>query len=273
MAPSIQEPAAETATSAPSPEVDLGVELASVTRALEWAAGAPERVGGARWLGTSCARRLDAIVAAGGGDRIAALASRMRELDDAADEVRESLVAELLDEVAALSPLSTAGARIMGLPERGRLLQPRRRRRKDKNKADREAAPEPETVEEPPSEPSGAVPSVDAMDEAAEAVAETPAASSDEAETRSRSRRRSRKGRRAAERSVRFRVAKLATADPTIVPVRARDFLCSDPNSEWLEPGQEVRLGCATEGAVLHYSTDGSAPRPGSRRASFSRPR
>jgi ATP-dependent DNA helicase RecG len=134
VAPSPQEPAAVAAAASSVQVSDLGVQLASVTRALEWAAVSPERVHGAPWLGTSCARRLDTLQAGGGTTDVGALAERLRALDAAPAEDRPALVAELLAAVESLSPLSLAGARLMGLPERGRLLQPRRRRRKERTK-------------------------------------------------------------------------------------------------------------------------------------------
>ena len=205
MAPSIQESAAETASDSSTSIMDLRVQLASVTRALEWAAVRPERVDRAPWLGTSCARRLDAVAASGGGEPVEALAQRLRALDEAVPGERFALVGELLSAVAAVSPLSTAGARVMGLPERGRLVQPRRRRRKEKDRQSPEVEVEVEVEAESKAEQSAAEtgPPVSGDEGAApEAEEAEPAAgdASTAATEQGRSRRRSRKGRRSEAR-------------------------------------------------------------------------
>ena len=175
MAPSMQEPAADQAAAPTARVDDLGTQLASVTRALEWSLAAPGRLGAAPWLGTSCARRLDALGRAGEDGPVAGLSVRLRDLDTVAPAERAPLAAALLLDIAALSPLSLAGARVMGLPAKGRLLQPRRRRRGKEPRPEEPAPSVADVVESgPPTEPVGGA-GVGAAEDAAAAPAEPPA--------------------------------------------------------------------------------------------------
>ena len=129
MAPTMQEPAVEPAAVVTPGVDDLGPQLAGVTRALEWALAGEGRLASAPWLGTSCARRLDTVAQRELGDTVEGLAARLRALDGVGGDERMALAESLHADLVELSPLSLVGARVMGLPEQGKLLQPRRRRR------------------------------------------------------------------------------------------------------------------------------------------------
>ena len=124
--------------------------LAAVRRTVEWASLSPQRVQRAPFLGANCVRLIDEAVALMGQDAIVPDAmtrarTALADLDGLAQDAREAALVQVRLDLDQVLPLPQAGATLVPLEARVRLVVPRRRRTSRTNDTRDEAGRDEET--------------------------------------------------------------------------------------------------------------------------------